>query len=296
MKNSNGAFLLPSKINLKNNKFIKYFIYLFIILSIFSYLSVYAEGVINSGFIPGQIWYSKESLIEGDTVNIHTAVWNGEKESILVRVEFYDKNVILGDREVVVNTLELKDVYVPWKITSGDHVISAKIVSSVVTVSGKKEIVILDRNTTLNDKQFISVVVKNILGEQVTQTDALKNQIDKTTSEINSVIPEEISSTVSTGYNTIDNLRENTSVKIDSIKNETKKEIDSFKNVIKDTIQNADKKSGIEDATKKPITYVKLFLFSILSFIFGNKIIFYGFLIVILFYIFRLIYRKIRNR
>jgi len=296
MQNNNEVFLFTSKIKQIKSKFIKYFLFLFIITSVFTSFSVYAEGIINSGFIPGQIWYSKESLIEGDTVNIYTAVWNGEKQSILVKVEFYDKNVILGNREVVVNTLELKDVYVPWKITSGDHVISAKIVSSTLTISGKKEIVILDRNTTSSDKQFIPVVIKNIIGEPVTQTDALKNQINKTTSEINSMVPEEVSSTVSTGFNTIDDLRDNVFIKVDSIKNETKKEIDLFKNEVKNTTQSVDKKSSIEDGTKKPITYVKLFLFSTLAFIFGNKIVFYGFLIAILFYFLRLLYRKIRNR
>jgi len=57
----------------------KYFISLFVFLSVVFVMPVYAEVSAGSGFIPGQIWYSEESLIEGNTVNIHTAVWNGEK-------------------------------------------------------------------------------------------------------------------------------------------------------------------------------------------------------------------------
>ncbi len=273
-----------------------FFLSLVIPIYIFTAIPVFAGELINSGFIPGQIWYSKDTLIEGDTVNIHSAVWNGEKESIIVKIEFYDKNVILGNREVVVNSMELRDIYVPWKITSGDHVISAKIISSLVTISGKKETVLLERNTTSNDRQFIEVVVKNSLGESVSQTDALKNQIGRTTSEISNIVPEEVSTTISGGFLSIDNLRDKTFTKVDSIRNETKKEINLLNDKEIVVNKNPENKSSIEDATKKPITYIKLFLFSILSFIFGSKIVFYGFIIAILFYFFRFIYRKIRNK
>jgi len=270
--------------------------YLFIILSFFVVIPVYAETTTNSGFIPGQIWYSKASLVEGDTVNIHTAVWNGEKESFSFKVEFYDKNVILGSREVIVNSLELNDVYVPWKITSGDHVISAKIVSSQVSISGKKENVLIDRNITLDDRQFISVVVKNYLGEPISQSDALKNQIEKTSTEINNILPEKVSTSVSNSFSTIDNLRDKTFTQIDVAKKETQKELNAMNSEVKKSPSSSNNKSNIEDAIKKPITYVKLFLLSLLSFVFGYKIVFYGLVLLILFFILRLIYRKIRNR
>ncbi|HEY5588513.1 MAG TPA: hypothetical protein VIK86_06110 [Candidatus Paceibacterota bacterium] len=270
--------------------------YLFIILSFFVVIPVYAETTTNSGFIPGQIWYSKASLVEGDTVNIHTAVWNGEKESFSFKVEFYDKNVILGSREVIVNSLELNDVYVPWKITSGDHVISAKIVSSQVSISGKKENVLIDRNITLDDRQFISVVVKNYLGEPISQSDALKNQIEKTSTEINNILPEKVSTSVSDSFSTIDNLRDKTFTQIDVAKKETQKELNAMNSEVKKSPSSSNNKSNIEDAIKKPITYVKLFLLSLLSFVFGYKIVFYGLVLLILFFILRLIYRKIRNR
>ena len=271
--------------------------YLFIILSFFVVVPVYADTTTNSGFIPGQIWYSKTSLVEGDTVNIHTAIWNGEKDSFSFKVEFYDKNVILGSREIVLDSLELKDVYVPWKITSGDHVISAKIVSSAISISGKKENVLIDRNITLDDRQFISVVVKNYLGEPVSQSDALKNQIEKTSAEINNILPEKVSTSVSDSFSTVDNLRDKTFTQIDVAKKETQKELNAMNNVVKKSSSSSvDKSNNILDATKKPITYVKLFLLSLLSFIFGYKIVFYGLLLLILFFILRLIYRKIRNR
>ncbi|MCX6754745.1 MAG: hypothetical protein NTU81_02885 [Candidatus Nomurabacteria bacterium] len=274
----------------------KYFLFILFIFNTLLAVPVYVQASTNSGFIPGQIWYSKDTLVEGDTVNIHTAVWNGEKDSFAFKVEFYDKNVILGHRDVTLGSLELKDIYIPWKITSGDHVVSAKIVSSQVNVSGKKESVVIDRNITSDDRQFISVVVKNYLGEPISQTDVLKSQLEKTGLEINSIVPDSISSSLSGNISSIDSFRDKTFTQVDSVVKNTQKEINSFKNDIKGTSQSVDKKSNIQDATKKPITYLKLFFLSILAFIFGSKIVFYTILILIIFFILRFIYRSIRNR
>jgi hypothetical protein len=266
-------------------------------LFVFFVLPSFVFAVTNSGFIPGQIWYSKDTLVEGDTVNIHTAVWNGDKNPLSAKVEFYDKNVILGSRDVTLVSLELKDVFIPWKITSGDHTISAKIISSLSTISGKKETVSLIRNATSVDKQFISVVVKNENGVPVSNTDVLDNEINKTSSEISSFIPEQISVPISNSFAFVDSFRDKTSTQLNIAKDETQKEIDTLNNngekiIIKNSIQ----KSSIEEATKKPITYIKLFLFTTLSFIFNNKIVFYGILILVTFFILRFIYRRISNR
>lgn len=291
-----------------------YILSISIIFTLFLSLPQYIEAATNTGFIPGQIWYSKENLVEGETVNIHTAVWNGEKESFMFKVEFYDKNIILGTREVSLKSLELKDVYIPWKITAGDHIISAKIISSSINNSGTIEKITVNRNTTSNDKLFIPVLVKNYLDQPLSETDALKIQIEKTSAEINNFVPEEISSTVSTSFNAIDDLRNKTLTQIDEAKEETKIELDLIKKEEAAAVSTTNKKTNvdgsvkgtsvdssiqkinIEDATKKPITYLKLFFLSVLAFIFGNKFVFYGLLTLLVFLILRAIYRKIRNR
>jgi gas vesicle protein len=274
----------------------KYFFSLIIILSFLVSLPVSAEIISNSGFIPGQIWYSEDDLVEGETVNIHTAVWNGTKTALSAKVEFYDKNVILGSRDVVVAPLELKDVYVSWKITSGDHIISAKIISSAVTVSGKKETVVLDRNETSNDKKFVSVLIKNASDEPVSSSDALKSQVDKATSEISNIIPENVSESVADSFSAIDDFRNKNYIKAEEVKQETQKEIETFKNEENTEKSTLYPKVGIEEATQKPIAYIKLFLFSVLAFILGNKIVFYGIIAFVAFLVLRFIYRKIRRK
>lgn len=274
----------------------KIYIYLFLSLALIPGACIYAEEQVNSGFIPGQIWYSSQNLVEGQTVNIHTAIWNGDKNSLSAKVEFYDKNVILGSRDVVVNPLELKDISVPWKITSGDHTISAKITTSTTLVSGKKENITLENNTTSNDKQYVSVTIKDESGKAVSGQDIVKNKINQTGSDLDSIIPEKISPSLKNIFNKIDNFRNETYIKLALSKEETKNELKLIKNKVTTVEESKNDKSNIEDAVKKPITNIKLFLLIVLTLIFMVKIVFYALFVFFVFLILRFIYRKIRNR
>ncbi len=268
------------------------YLYIFIVIYIFSFIKVNAETVGTAGFIPGQIWYSSESLTEGDTVKIYTAVWNRDSKSLSAHVDFYDKNVVLGSRDIVVLAGELKDVSISWKITSGEHSISAKITSSIlIDKSNKKETVLLKNNLTEEDNQFVPVVVSKVDGTSATSSDVLKSQIGKVGSQINNILPSSVVVPVSNGAKTLDTFRQNTSVKIDTSKEDVKKQIDSLNKIPKKEIKDSDAKDSIE----KPIAQVKLFFLSVLSFIFNTKIVFYGLIILLSFFIIRYFYRKIRN-
>ncbi len=274
----------------------KLFIYSFLILFLTPLTFTYSAETINSGLIPGQIWYSSEELIEGQTVNIHTAVWNGEKNPVTTKVEFYDKNVILGSREIVVNPQELKNVSIPWKITSGEHSISAKIISSTINISGKKEVVNLNQTETGTDKQSVSVVSRDEKGNVVSGNDIVKNQINKTGSKINDILPDGVNDNVSNIFAKIEKFRMTSSIKLTENKKKTQEEINQFEKEELDKKETTKQKTNIEDGIKKPISYIKLVLLTILVLIFATKVVFYGLLVLIIFYILRFIYRKIRNR
>lgn len=275
----------------------KRYFYVFVLLCTFFSPMVFADTISTAGFIPGQIWYSKSSLIEGDTVRIYTAVWNGEDRSLMTHIDFYDKNVILGSRDIIIPSRELKEVYITWKITAGDHSISAKITSSnLINSNEKKESILLKNNSTKEDNQFVPVVVSTIDGNPATSSQVFKSQIDKVNSGISDVIPSSVRTPISNGINSVDNFRKNTSVEINETKAKTQKEIDSFNNPDNEKGKSINKNIDTGDAIKKPIAYVKLFFLSILGFIFNNKIVFYGLIIILFFIIIRSIYSKIRNR
>lgn len=266
-------------------------------LLIFSFIGtpVFADSLDISGFIPGQIWYSKDNLVEGDTVNIYTAVWNAGDSSLAVRVEFYDKKVVLGSRDVSLVSKELESVSIPWKITSGDHTISAKIISSSLDVSGKKQNVILENNETSTSKQFVSVKTPQADNTSELTKNAVQDQVDKVSDSISSVVPSGVSDSVSTTFGTVDDFRSESYEKVKIAKENSKKNLEEIK--IKESNQNQNTTGDKTDmgGVEKPIEYVKLFLLSVLGFILGSRIVFYILVTLVVFYILRAIYRKIRR-
>ncbi len=281
----------------------KHFIFFALLICLYFAPNLYAEELTNTGFIPGQIWYSAEPLTEGNTVKIYTAVWNNTSSPLSAKVEFYDQNVVLGTRDIIVPSLQLKEVSVSWKVTSGDHSISAKIISPSITASGKKKAILLNRNTTVSDKKFISVVLNTVEGTPATSSDIIKSQIDKATSSLDGIVPESISAPVSKNVSIIDVFRTNTFKNISQTKVDAEKKIDEYSKTYSSATGkvstnggNTQTKIGIDDATDRPITYLKLFFFTVLSFIFGSKLVFYSLIVIALFFIIRGIYRKIRNR
>jgi hypothetical protein len=280
----------------------KYFIF-FILFSLFSF----ASASTNTGIIPGQIWYSKEPLVEGETVKIYTLVWNADTNPLTARIEFYDKNVVLGSRDIVVDPEHSKDVSVSWKVTAGDHLISAKIISSSITSSGKKQNILLENNATEADKQFVSVLIKNANGSPASTSDVLKNELNKASSAVDVALPNSIGASVSS----LDSFRENQAHNVGVSIAETQKQIDKI-NLSKDMVKSAtasktdtknktlpqvkSQEAKPLDGTEKPIAYVRLFFLLILSFILGNKFVFYGLITLVLFLVIRFIYRKIKNR
>lgn len=271
-----------------------------IILFVFLFASVAtAADTSNTGFIPGQIWYSADPLVEGDTVKIYTAVWNGDSNPLIATVEFYDKNVILGSRSISVPRETIQNVSIDWKITAGDHVISAKILSSKIIDSGKSYPVILARNTTEEDRKFVSKVLEQLDGTPVTTNVALKNKLDETKANISDVLPDSVSKPVSDTLGSLDTFRDETYTKISALKSDTKKNIDNLENnqkqvkgvEVKDTKKVETKSLGGAD---KPIAYVKLFMLSIVGFLFSSPFVFYIAIALLVFLLGRSIYRKLK--
>lgn len=93
----------------------------------------------------------------------------------------------------------------------------------------------------------------------------------------------------------VSNFRARTYKNIYQERIETQKRIDLLENISKSGKNNIANKKVL-DSTEKPIAYVKLFLLSIASFVFSNDIIFYAISILVVFFLLRLVYRKIRNR
>lgn len=262
---------------LMKNKFI-----LLTILGIFFAKIAFAGIASPTGIIPGALWYSKETFTADETIKIYTALWNGEKENLQAKVEFYDKNVVLGTRDVNVLPEQLLEVSVPWKVTSGDHILSAKIASSRINNVS----IILNNNQTEKKRIFVPILVENENGEKVTTSNSIKDQIKKTTTEIENSLPSSISSSVSNIFAKMDEARSDLSQKIIISKDQAKSDLENIKS-------GAGEDSTDKSSIRKPIAEIKAFSLQALSYLFQNKTLFYIVLAVVLFFILKFIFRAI---
>jgi hypothetical protein len=256
----------------------------------------YAEP--NTGFIDSSIWYSETPKVEGDSVDIHTAIWNGNDSEITVHVEFYDGTVLLGGRDINIAKDTLVDVHIPWKVTAGTHSISAKITKSSTVISGATKSISVTSNQT--EISRITILTKSAVESGATEP------IDTIAKKMADSLPAQVAVPATNVVTKIDSFRENTSLQIDtSIKNvkdritemnaSTKAKTTTDKTLTeKDTKDKKDTqatKSNSLSGTDKPIAYVELFFLTLASFVFKQKVLFYGLGIVILFLVLRFIYR-----
>ena len=138
-----------------------FIIAILLILPVSNY-KVLAQTTSATGFVSGNIWYSKTDFVEDESIKIYTGFWNGEGSQITVNIDFYDKEVLLGSRELVVPALTLKDVSITWKVTSGTHQISAKISKATSSVNGASQNIALAKNEVETPSIFVPKKIEPI--------------------------------------------------------------------------------------------------------------------------------------
>lgn len=283
---------------------------LLITLFVLPFSFTHAES--TSGFLNDTIWFSQKSFAEGDSVEIHTAVWNGEASTLSAKVEFTDLNTILGTRNISVPAHTLQDVFITWKVTAGDHTIKANIKNATTIVNGKTSSITLPDSEQSLPKIFISKKITTGSGDDITKT---------ITDKVDSALPENVAKPISKGINSLDNFRVNTEEKIVGLLDNVNKKLVVLNNTTPEEAKATDTKSTDTKTTKttkttdtktadtkptevakkplsgteKPIAYVELFLLNVASFIFKTAIAFYLVCAFVLFIIIRFIYKKIRG-
>lgn len=268
---------------------------IFVIIFLLSIGQVsYAATDNNVGFVENGVWYSQTPKVEGDNVDIHTAIWNGTTNEVKAHIEFYDSTLLLGARDVTLAPNTLSDVRIGWKVTAGDHSISAKISKSSSITDGKSTTISIENNSVESLRINIS--------KKVAVTSGADTPIDTIAKKVASSLPAQVAAPVTHTALSIDTFRENTKESIDlNIKSTNEKIVELNTPVKKSTTDKTAKtsKASATDSlsgTEKPIAYVELFFLSIASFIFTQKVIFYGLGVLILFFILRFIFRLIRRR
>lgn len=262
----------------------KYFLFLFILSLVCPFFFARAEISNALGFLPDEVWYSEETLKEGKTVDVYAGLWNGTDYLVNTKIEFYDKSTLLGSREVSVESKRLKEVLVSWKVTAGEHSISAKIISPKSVIAGKEEDLKIKDNTTKNDRLNVSVVIKDDKGEEVKATEALDGIVDKAGEKVNDILDEDVKEKISVSLGAVEEYRLEKGEQIKEFEKEAEEKVEQIKS------EDEDEQEGLTGAM------IKMYFWKIISFIFENKTVFYIVTIVLAFCVLRAIYRAFRHR
>ena len=120
----------------------KHILFLLVPFLFCPFFNLRAEVINDLSFIPENVWYSGGELKDGEVVNIHTAIWNGLDDKVVMKIDFYDKDTLLGARDLSIEPKDLSEVSISWRVTAGEHYISAKIISPKSVVDGiEKDII-----------------------------------------------------------------------------------------------------------------------------------------------------------
>lgn len=269
-----------------------------LLLGIFLFPSffIFAQ-VTNSGFVSGNIWYSRDPFKEGDKIRIYTIIFNPDDRQLSGSVFFFDKTTFLGNKAFTIPGNSLKDISIEWTATAGNHTIFGQIQNAKY----------LNSDSTYENANLAEVKTaesSRTVAKTTTNKSSSTNEEDTSTAiNISSFIkdntPEVVSTTIDSTTNAIENFRQDTATNIDTKKEEIQKEIDSLKgikqlqkskdNIEKDTTVSSSKSNNV---FIKPFKYTELFALSLFSTIFNNRYIFYGLIVLVLFFVFRYIIRK----
>lgn len=263
--------------------FKKIWVVLFLIFFLFPICKIYGETS-NAGFIPANIWYSKDPFQEGDKIKIYTLIFNPDQREFSGTVIFFDKTVFLGKKDFTVPAKGIKDISIDWTATVGDHIIFGKIENAKFLISKDEyEEAYLAKDETEQNKRTVS---KKIIPKEASDADtkselntASPSQIEKIRDMIVEKTPDFIAKPIANTANAIEGFRENVGTVSENKKQKVKMEIKALE----------ENKSKI----LKPFKYAELFLFTLSSAIFNNKFIFYGILIIGVFLLFRWLWLKI---
>jgi hypothetical protein len=243
----------------------------------------------NAGFIPSNIWYSKDPFEEGDKIKIYTLIFNPDSREFSGTVIFYDKNTLLGKKNFVVAAKGVKDISIDWTVNVGDHSIFATIENAKFLISdGKYEIVSISGNKTQESSRTVSKKIIPKISDAI-NSDFATNQIQNVQNLITENTPDFISKPMVLGAETVEEFRSSVGENTNNKKVELKKELEvlnSKKATPSDTKIDNNK-------ILKPWKYVQYFFMTLLSFIFNNKIIFYPISAILVFLLLRFIWRKI---
>jgi len=250
----------------------------FSIALFFAFPVLAQEKIENAGFLPGNIWYSKDPFTAGDRIDIHTIVFNSGGRSFTSTVEFYDGETLLGKREVTVSPNGgYSDVSIPWKVTEGYHKIYAVIKNTAVT-----------NNRTDESEKFVAAPTSAGNATSSAKT-FVTEKLDVAKEYAEKNLPAPVLDTAQAGAGALEWLREESKAWADGKAADFNTKIAVLASApSKDAVTDAGKFLG---GAERPLAYIGAFAMSLAAMALDSKLLFYGGLFAILFFGIRFVKR-----
>ena len=266
-----------------------------------------------SGIPKESVWMSDKSPEEGDTISLFTFVFNGQEVNNLYgTMEWYDGDILIGERDFTVLPLSGQVISIEWKVTEGNHEIKPLIIN---TKSGKEK----DSAITvlIEDKEASPLLffVANKIEE--TQTDLSEEKIfgdlDNLENKIASSTPPVVAETVNNSIGFLEETRNDVKEQIfeeiaqveakEQMLNQTEeiKEPDEDGEVKESSPVNNQEVKRVEEspATKyveKPALGIYKFSLKSLYFILSSALLTYALILFFMYIISKFILRKIKKK
>lgn len=113
----------------------------------------------NAGFVPANIWYSKDPFFAGEKIRIYTIIFNGSSYDLEGVVEFLDNGALVGKTNFSLSGGgRVRDVWIDWKATEGKHAMTARITGTTASIAGgAKRSIVLDNTETGKSERDIDL-------------------------------------------------------------------------------------------------------------------------------------------
>lgn len=93
----------------------------------------------TTGFSADPVWISATPVVEGDTVLIHAALTNGEREPLTGTVVFRDEGIAIGSVPISLKRNEARVVSVSWSPKAGSHELAVELANASQEDAGRTE-------------------------------------------------------------------------------------------------------------------------------------------------------------
>lgn len=273
----------------------KFWLILLLIFFLLPTAKIFAQTTTNAGFVPSNIWYSKDPFQEGDKIKIYTLIFNPDTRKFSGTINFYDNDTLLGTKSFTVTGTSTEDIFINWTVTAGNHEIYGQIENAKFLTSNGTYIdaSLAQNETSKSIRTVASKIVAQNISNGINSVDGAfntaVNSIQNIGDNAKTVVPTTVSQTIANTTNIVDGLRNN----IDTTLGNTQKQIQNKINALNNTKNSSISDNNNSDILQKPFYFTELFFIIILSFIFKYKILFYGILIIFFILILRYIWNLI---